>query len=122
MNFNSNKITIGGFYAVWRNKSIFWWKSLYSNSSYGKENQKRPKRPEELITVKEMECSSNEGEPSVSNIENQQIFENTNKESLIENIEINDENEVKVVKNKEKTLKNIKIMTKKQLFDDLYMK
>ena len=87
-----------------------------------RKTKKRPKRPEELITVKEMECSSNEGEPSVSNIENNQNLENINKESLIENIEINDENEVKVVKNNEKTLKNIKIMTKKQLFDDLYMK
>ena len=55
-----------------------------------RKTKKRPKRPEELITVKEMECSSNEGEPSVSNIENNQNLENINKESLIENIEIND--------------------------------
>lgn len=84
-----------------------------------RKTKKRPKRPEELITVKEMESSSNEGEPSVSNTENKQSFENLNEVNLIENIEINDENEAK---NIEKTAKNIKIMTKKQLFDDLYMK
>ena len=84
-----------------------------------RKTKKRPKRPEELISVKEMESSSNEGEPSVSNTENKQSFENLNEVNLIENIEINDENEAK---NIEKTAKNIKIMTKKQLFDDLYMK
>ena len=84
-----------------------------------RKTKKRPKRPEELITVKEMESSSNEGEPSVSNTEYKQSFENLNEVNLIENIEINDENEAK---NIEKTAKNIKIMTKKQLFDDLYMK
>ena len=40
-----------------------------------RKTKKRPKRPEELITVKEMESSSNEGEPSVSNTENKQSFE-----------------------------------------------
>ena len=66
-----------------------------------------------------MESSSNEGEPSVSNTEYKQSFENLNEVNLIEN---NDKNNEKTVKNIEKTVKNIKIMTKKQLFDDLYMK
>lgn len=87
-----------------------------------RKTKKRPKRPEELITVKEMESSSNEGEPSVSNTENRQSFENINEESLIENIEKSDNNNEKIAKDEEKVVKNIKIMTKKQLFDDLYMK
>ena len=53
-----------------------------------RKTKKRPKRPEELITVKEMECSSNEGEPSVSNTEYKQSFENLNEVNLIENNEI----------------------------------
>ena len=52
-----------------------------------RKTKKRPKRPEELITVKEMECSSNEGEPSVSNIENKQNFEIEVKELSQEQIQ-----------------------------------
>lgn len=77
-----------------------------------RKTKKRPKRPEELITVKEMESSSDEGEPSVSITEDEEIFENINEESLIENIEKSDKDNEKIAKNEEKTVKNIKIMTK----------
>ena len=72
-----------------------------------RKTKKRPKRPEELITVKEMECSSNEGEPSVSNTENRQSFENINEESLIENIEKSDNNNEKIAAKINSAIKRI---------------